>query len=203
MKKADGYLAIITFVITLMFGVEVGILTGISLSVVAIMYRISRPNVAILGNLPGTRSFRDITLHEEAEEIEGILILRVDASFMFANADFLKDVILSQSNTAKSDIKAVIIDASSVNDLDTTAIQALYAVVDILERRNVDLYFTGVHGAVVGLVQKSGLIEKLGQDHFLLSPFRAVQQIQNSEDVDASGDGALEEDSPSLGKAYS
>ncbi len=199
MKKADGYLAIITFVITLIFGVEVGILTGISLSVVAIMYRISRPNVAILGNLPGTRSFRDITLHPEAEEIEGILILRVDASFMFANADFLKDVILSQSDTAKSDIKAVIIDASSVNDLDTTAIQAIYAVVDILERRNVELYFTGVHGAVVSVVKKSGLIEKLGKDHFLLSPFRAVRHIQKIEDdLETSGDGALEEDSPSV-----
>lgn len=198
MKKIDGYLALITFTVTLAFGLEAGILTGITSSVVAIMYRISRPNVAILGNLPGTRSFRDITLHQEAEEIEGILILRVDASFMYANADFLKDLILSHSNAAGANIHAVIIDASSVNDLDTTAVQALFAVVEILERRNVDLYFTGVHGAVVGVLKKSGLIEKLGKDHFLLSPFRAVEHIRKNQNLEPSGDGSVEEDSPSI-----
>ena len=180
MKRMDGHLALLTFVVTLIFGLQAGILFGITASVVAIMYRISRPNVAILGNLPGTRSYRDIELFDEARLIEGILILRVDASFMYANADFLKVLILHRCDLEQSAIHSVIIDASSVNDLDTTAVEALFSIVDHLKDRNIQLYITGVHGAVVGVLERSGLNDYLGEDHLFLSPHRAVQHIQRS-----------------------
>lgn len=196
MKKIDGYLALMTFGTTLAFGLEAGILTGITASVVAIMYRISRPNVAVLGNLPGTRSYRDTKLRNDAEEIEGILILRVAASFSYANADFLRELILTKSDPTTSNIRAVVIDASSVNDLDTTAVEALFNVVEILERRNVDLYFTGVHGSVDTVLKKSGLEKRLGKDRFWLSPHRAVLYIQGR--IDEAGDGSVSKDSASV-----
>ena len=198
-KKIDGYLAIITFLATLVFGLEAGILTGITASIVAIMYRISRPNVAILGNIPGTRSFRDITYRSDVIQIEGILILRVDASFSYANADFLKELILSKSDPATSDITSVIIDASSVNDLDTTAVEALFTVVEILEKRNVSLFFTGIHGTVDAVMKQSGLQTRLGDEHFLLSPFRAVEYIRDKQKRENSGDGSTSENPFTLG----
>ena len=198
MKKVDGYLALITFVVTLIFGLEAGIITGITASVIAIMYRISRPNVAILGNIPGTRSFRDITLHDDVSQIDGILILRVDASFSYANADFLKDLILTQSDPATSNISSVIVDTSSVNDLDTTAVQALFTVVEELEKRKVDLFFTGIHGSVDGVMKLSGLEDRLGKDHFLLSPYRAVEYIKSRDALSPSGDGATSESNSSV-----
>ena len=180
MKRRDGHLALSTFVVTFIFGLQAGILFGIVASVVAIMYRISRPNVAILGNLPGTRSYRDIEVFDEARLIEGILILRVDASFMYANAGFLKDLILERCDLENNDIHSVIIDASTVNDLDTTGVEALFTIVDRLAEREIDLYITGVHGAVSGVLQRSGLEKRLGPTRLFLSPHRAVQHIQRS-----------------------
>jgi SulP family sulfate permease len=88
-----------TFIVTQLLGLQTGNLIGMTASVIAIMYRISRPNVAILGNLPGTRSYRDVEVFDEAKLIAGILILRVDASFSYANADYLKEFILRRAGS--------------------------------------------------------------------------------------------------------
>ncbi len=181
-KKIDGGIAILTFLATLVIGIEEGVLIGIAASVTAIMYRISRPNVAVLGHLPGTRSFRDIRRNPNAEVFEGILILRVDASFSFANAEFLQDLILEESAPDDHDIRAVVIDASSINDLDTTAATVLATVTRTLKERGLELYFGGVKGRVRDVMSRCGFEELLGDEHFFLSPHRAVISILRSWD---------------------
>ena len=187
-KRTDGLIAWTTFIVTLLAGLQIGILFGIAASVVAVMYRISNPNVAILGNLPGTRSYRDISVTEEAQEVPGVLILRIDASFNYANAEFLRDLILSKCNDPNTDIEAVVIDASSVNDLDTTAVGILYTVIEKLENKGIDLYFTGVHGSTVAVMNRSGLFEHLGPDRFFLSPHRAISFIKSDNPVSGKPD---------------
>ncbi|NBC16351.1 MAG: sulfate permease [Bacteroidetes bacterium] len=176
-KRVDGGIALLTFTVTLVVGIQEGVLTGIAASVVAVMYRISRPNVAVLGHLPGTRSFRDVRRHESAGRIEGILMLRVDASFSFANSEFLKDLILQKSQAADHSIRAVIIDASSINDLDTTAAGVLTAVSENLKKRGVELYFGGMKEPVMKTMRRTDLYDVLGEDHFYLSPHRAVKHL--------------------------
>ncbi len=180
-KRIDGALAILTFLATLLIGIQAGILLGVTASVVAIMYRISRPNVAVLGHLPGTRSFGDVERNPEARPLDGILMLRVDASFSFANADLVRDLILEKSQVEGA-LRAVIIDASSMNDLDMTAVAMLTSVAATLQERGIDLYFGGVKGPVRDVMRRSGLTEQLGADHFFLSPHRAVKRV-----LEASG----------------
>ena len=177
-KKSEGHLAVMTFFVTLGFGLQAGILVGLFASVAIILYRMSRPNVAFLGNLPGTRSYRDVRIHEDAAEVDGVLILRVDASFLYANADFLKDLILKKCHLEENEIHSVIIDASSVNDIDTTALEALFTIVKELQTRGIQLYFAGVHSHVVGILERSGLKGYVGPHRFFLSPHRAVQYIE-------------------------
>ena len=176
-KRIDGGLAILTFFATFFIGILQGILIGVVASVVAVMYRISRPNIAVLGHLPGTRSFRDIRRFPNAQPIEDILILRVDASFSFVNAEYLKDFILQKSQAEDAPVRAVVIDASTMNDLDMTAVGVLMFVAEALREREVDLYISGVKGVSRDVVQRSGLIDAVGEDHFFLSPHRAVMHI--------------------------
>jgi SulP family sulfate permease len=176
-KAVDGGIAILTFAVTILVGIQEGVLIGIAASVVAIMYRISRPNVAILGHLPGTRSFRDIGRNPSAEMIEGVLMLRIDASFSFANAEFLQDLLLKRSQDDDHAIRAVVIDASTINDLDTTAASVLASVIETLKDRGVQMYFGGVKGRVRDVMNRYGIIKLLGEDHLYLSPHRAVVHI--------------------------
>ncbi|MFO7916438.1 MAG: sulfate permease, partial [Candidatus Krumholzibacteriales bacterium] len=131
-KRSDGLIALSTFIITLVIGIQEGILIGIAVSLLALLYRESYPNVAELGHLLGTRSFKDLNRFAEADKIEKIMILRIDASFSFTNAEFFKDYILSKSLSSEEEVEAVIIDGSAINDLDTTALDALRSVIETL-----------------------------------------------------------------------
>jgi SulP family sulfate permease len=177
-KAIDGLLAGVTLAATLVVGLREGLLIGVVASVIAIMYRISKPNVAILGRLPGTRSFRSLQRHPEAEEHEEVLIIRIDASFSFANADFLRDLLLDGDGPVGVETQAIIIDASSVNDLDTTAVGVLQFVADTLKTRDIELLLAGVKGPVEDTLRLSGLYDHLGADHFFLSPHRALDWFQ-------------------------
>lgn len=174
-KAADGIIALLTFTATLILGIHQGILIGIGLSVIAIMYRISRPNIAVLGLLPETRSFRDIANHPTAIQFEGILVIRVDASFSFANADRVRDRIIAAAR--KSTARCVILDATTINDLDSTALAMLQDTQRILADDNVDLIVAGAHQNVIDILQSSGLWEEMGPDAFHLSPWRALVHV--------------------------
>ncbi len=173
-KRVDGLLAGVTLAGTLAFGLREGLLIGVAASVVAIMYRISRPNVAILGKLPGTRSFRSVKRYPQAEAHEDVLVIRIDASFSFANADFLRDLLLEGDGPVGDETRAIIIDASSINDLDTTAVGVLQFVGDTLNRRGVKLFLAGVKGPVEDTLRLAGLYDHFGEEAFFLSPHRAL-----------------------------
>jgi len=186
-KERDGMIALFTAACTLFIGIQEGILLGIGASVTAVLYRISRPNVAELGHVPGTRLFRDLDRFDQAERIKGVLVLRVDASFSFANAEYFKDFIL-ESERGGRDIRAVVIDGTSINDLDTTAVEALHSVIETLDDRGIELYFTGLIGPVREVVVRSGLFEKLGGEHFHMGPHDAVVYILETWDAADEGE---------------
>ena len=174
-KAIDGMIALLTFFATLTLGIEQGILAGIGLSVIAIMYRIGRPNVALLGHLPGSRSFRDVQNHEHAFQFEGIVIIRIDASFSFANADLLQDVILDHVKTNAA--RAVILDASSVNDLDTTALATLVEINRILREQGTLFYIASLRQKSLDMLESCGAKNDIGPDHFFLSTHRALLHV--------------------------
>ena len=84
-KSSDFIAWVATFLSTLIFGVQIGIGTGIFTSMALIMIRQARPNHAMLGRLPGTKIFRDIRRYPEAQCVPGLAIFRFDASLNFAN----------------------------------------------------------------------------------------------------------------------
>lgn len=174
-KAADGIIALLTFLATLVLGIHQGILTGIGLSVIAIMYRISRPNIAILGLLPDSRSFRDVVNHPAAIQFEGVIIMRVDASFSFANADRVRDRIIASAREGQA--RAVILDATTINDLDSTALAMLQDTWRILAKADIELVVAGAHQQFIDVAQASGLWAEMGPDAFFLSPWRALIHV--------------------------
>ncbi|HMB92598.1 MAG TPA: sulfate permease, partial [Rhodothermales bacterium] len=184
-KRMDGGIAALTFLVTLFVGIQEGVLTGVTASVVAIMYRISRPHVAELGYVREAEVFRDINRHAEAEALDGILLLRVDASFSFANADFIRDLLLKYTQN-DANVEAVILDARSINDLDTTAAATLISVAETLRERGVALYFGGVKEPVQDTMRKSDVYAHLGKDYFFSTPEAAARHILQQRKIDAS-----------------
>jgi SulP family sulfate permease len=82
----------------------------------------------------------------------------------------------------------VVIDGTSINDLDTTAVEALHSVIETLDDRGIELYFTGLIGPVREVVVRSGLFEKLGGEHFHMGPHDAVVYILETWDAADEGE---------------
>jgi SulP family sulfate permease len=178
-KRVDGLIGLLTFAATLVIGIQNGVFVGIGASVVAILFRIGRPYIAELGHVAGTQSFADIRRVPGARRIRGLYIVRVHASFGFVNADYVRDHVIGRCD-AHPDVTAVLIDASSFNDLDTTAAGVLQRLVETLSSRGVEVYFAGMVGRVRDVIVGSGLEDAIGADHFFLSLHEAVRSILTS-----------------------
>lgn len=186
-RRSEWWIAVLTFFCTIFIGIQDGILLGIGASMLLMLYKVSRPSVAELGVLPNTHSFKNLTRNPEAERIDDILILRIDASFSFMNAEFFRDFILEKSEEKNKETRFVIIDGSSINILDTTAIDTLVSIIKTLRQWDMDLYLSGLKGPVRDIVDKSGLKDYLGEDHFCRTPHMAVKRILKKMDEGDSG----------------
>lgn len=176
-KRSEGWVAGVTFLSTLVLGIEEGILIGVALAVMVVLAWLSRPNVAELGIVPGTQSYRSREAFGDSREIQGVLVLRVDAGLSFFNAEFLKEYLLAAMEDRERPLRAVVLDGMSVNFLDTTAVAALQDIIQALRDRGVEVYLTGLTRPVREVVRRSGLGDWLGEQRFFMSPHQAVEHL--------------------------
>ena len=177
-KKSEGALLTFTFVGTLVFGVIHGLLLGVIASILLFIGLNTRPHTAILGRLPETNIYRNIRDFPEGECIDGLVVLRIDASLYFANTEFLKAKMREIRVRHGASLKAIILDASAVNDLDSSADTALHQIVADFKRHDIQFYVAGVKGPVRRVMKRSGLYDVLGGDHFFFTIEAAVNRYQ-------------------------
>lgn len=172
--RADFYLLMATFVSTLSFGIMEGIMIGVVLSLGTIIYRTTRPHIAILGRMPNTHIYKNVKRFDKAEIRKDVLILRPDARLYFANIAYLKAKIDYYVNKKGDALKLVIINADSINSIDSSAATMLKDVYEELANENIFFVFSGIKGPVRDIFKTSGLTAKIGEDRFFTTVKRAL-----------------------------
>ncbi len=173
-SRADGAAMAATILLTLIEGVEAGLLAGVGLSIFLHLYRTSKPHVAVVGQLPGTMNFRNVKRHTVVTSPE-ILSLRVDASFYFPNARFIEDYI-NQAVADNPAVRHVILECPAVNTIDASALESLEAVNHRLRDGGITLHLSEVKGPIMDRLKRSHFLEELsGTVH--LTQFDAVSSI--------------------------
>lgn len=183
-----------TFVGTLALGIEEGILLGVVSSLGWFVFRTMRPHTAVLGRLPGDDAvYRNVKRHPSAETLPGVLVLRVDAQLYFGNVAHLKETIANLDAESKAPLRALVLDASAINRLDSSALSALEELAEDYGRRDLELYIAGAKGPVLDVMRRGGLIEELGPDRFHLSISSALREIASRREPEPSAlpDGPL------------
>lgn len=172
--KADFIALFLTFSLTLVVGVEAGLIAGVAASIMLLLYRTSRPHIAVVGQVPGTEHYRNVLRHKVIVQ-SAILGLRVDESLYFANARFLEDTIAAQV-AMRPGLKHVILQCSAINDIDASALESLEIVNTRLIAADVKLHLSEVKGPVQDRLQRSQLLTELSGQVFL-THHQAVQTL--------------------------
>jgi SulP family sulfate permease len=161
--RQDFSMMMTTFFVTLIFGIEYGILVGVILSIFLVIYRTTQPHIAILGNIPGTPAYRNIQRFPKATETEGILIIRMDASLYFGNADYFKSAIRREVRRRDKSLKMVLLDASSFHEIDSSGLHAVTELIEELQEQNIEFYLSGAIGPVRDLLMEAEFSDLIGE----------------------------------------
>lgn len=164
-SRFDFAAMVVTIVLTLLAGVETGILTGVALSLLLHLWRSSRPHVAEIGQVPGTRHYRNILRHDVRRSDE-VLSLRIDESLWFGNARAVEDVI-QRSVAGRPRLKHLVLNCAAVNTIDASALESLELVIHRLADQGIDFHLSEVKGPVMDRLANSALLTHLTGRVFL------------------------------------
>ena len=157
--KTDFAAMLVTIVITLIMGIEPGLIAGVTLSVFLHLYKTSRPHVAVVGQIPGTSSFRNVKRHKVVTDPK-ILSLRVDESLYFPNARYLEDLV-NEKVAANPEVRHVILECPAVNNIDFSALESLEAINNRLKDGGISLHLSEVKGPIMDRLEHTHFLKEL------------------------------------------
>lgn len=175
-RKDEFLLLLLTFGVTLFVGIKEGILLGVLMSLLLLVYRTSKPHIAILGKIKGTDYFKNINrFSKEVELNEEVLILRFDAQLYFGNKDYFKKQLYKEIQKKNHKLRKVILNAESINYLDSSAIHMLKQVITDLKKKKIEFLISGAIGPARDIIFSSGLIELIGRDNLFVKTLDAYE----------------------------
>ncbi|MEE3111363.1 MAG: sulfate permease, partial [Pseudomonadota bacterium] len=155
-SRSDFAAMAVTILLTLVEGIEAGIIGGVTLSIALFLYRTSRPHSALVGRVPDTEHFRNVERHD-VETVSNAALLRIDESLYFANARYLEDTIYNLV-ASRPELEHVVLICSAVNLIDASALESLDAINARLKDSDVKLHLSEVKGPVMDQLKKSDFL---------------------------------------------
>jgi len=174
--RMDEFLLLnFTFLTTLFVGITQGILFGVALSLVLLIYRISNPHFAFLARIKGSSIFKNIErFPSEVEDRDDLIIIRFDAPLFFGNRDFFKKIILEAASKKQKTLKAIILNAESINYIDSSALDTLLEMVRVCKSNNTRFIIAGAIGPARDVLLKKKVRKFIGSKNFFVSIALAV-----------------------------
>jgi len=175
-RRTEFWLAVVTAFGVLTVGILAGILLAVVLSLINVIYHISRPHDALLDDMDamGGTVYRGVNDKETALTEPGLIVYRFDAPLVFANAAFFTERLEDLIANAGEGLKCVVLDAEAISDFDSTAAEALETLDADLERRGVELWIARANAPLRDLLQLTGLTTKIGEGNIYPSVRAAV-----------------------------
>jgi sulfate permease, SulP family len=164
--RLEFALAAIVVLGELTLGVLQGIALGVALALLLLIYRTSHPQGAVLGQLPGTEAYRDVRRHPDAVTFPGLLIWRAGGDLFFASVGHLQEGLKTALATNHPPVRHVLLDAESVNFVDTSACDALLNAIKELQAQEITFAFARVRDEVRELMRLGGIEAMVGSSNF-------------------------------------
>nr|WP_237333019.1 sulfate permease [Zobellella iuensis] len=164
-SRTDFVALALTFLVTLVVNVELGLLAGIAASLLLHLYHSYKPHWAEVGLIAGTEHFRN-RLRHRVELDKSLLCLRVDESLYFANAGQLEDIVATLVSV-RPEVRHLVLQCSAINRIDASALDSLLMINARLQLAGIGFHLAEVKGPVMDRLQQSSLLDSLHGQVFL------------------------------------
>lgn len=183
-RRTDFLIAMVAMVGVLLTTVLTGMLLAVLLSVLFVLYQASRPRIVAVGRMPGFRAgYGDLSRHPDAESIDGLVIVRLDAPLYYFNANVAKAQILALVDAREPTPHGVLIDLAATADLDVTTTDMLFELIGSLHARSIDVALAQVKGTARDRLRRTGLMAEIGEDRVYLSVGSGVADFERRRDA--------------------
>ncbi|MEY2949641.1 MAG: hypothetical protein RLZZ248_842 [Bacteroidota bacterium] len=173
--RRDFLSLIVTFLATLTLGIQDGVMIGVILSLAIIIYRNSRPHVAVLGKLPEADLYRNVLRFKQAIRKKGVLIVRFDAPLYFGNAAYFRKQVEDFYNAEPDPPILFVLDAQGISDMDSSGAMELLELVRWIKNQNTTFRISGAIGPIRDVLEKFGVSLEIGANCFHLNVHSAVE----------------------------
>ncbi len=179
-KKDDFAMLMVTFLVTLSVGIKEGVIIGVVLSLIFLIFRSAKPHIAECEQVTGTDYFKNVNRFDNTIKRNHILVFRFDGQLYFANADYFREKLNSMKEQKGEGLKMIVMNAEAINHIDSTAIQMLEDVIQDLKKDGVLFAIAGAIGPVRDIIFSSGLIDSIGKEMMFAEVSNAVDCVESA-----------------------
>ncbi|EGO00784.1 hypothetical protein SERLA73DRAFT_167030 [Serpula lacrymans var. lacrymans S7.3] len=185
----DLALMFLTFIFSVIWNVEIGIIVSLIISLLLVIRRSSKTRMTILGRIPGTDQWRPISDNPDAEDIPGLLIVRIRESLDFANTAQLKERLRRlelygvepthpSEEPSRQPASVLVFHMADVESCDASAIQTFYELLETYKNRGVGLFVTHLRRVPRDMFERAGIVKLLGNDAFFENVADAMAKVE-------------------------
>ena len=201
-RRDDFWAALVGLVGVLLFDILIGLALAVGLSLLLLIARISRPHWSVLGRTVDTESgeiaYQSLDTQPDASTIPGLVIIRFEADLFFANADVFADDVRTAIRQAETPPRVVLIDAESINDIDTTALDTVSKLTADLRSEGIEMWVARLKTSVAEITERAPDYEAPTTFPSVRAAVQAFQALpEESEDEPARPDDQARDDDPS------
>jgi SulP family sulfate permease len=182
--RDDGITSIITFVTTLAFApnIQNGIITGIILSLVLLLYRMMQPRVAVLG-MHSDGTLRDAHRHDLPPLHPGLGAIRFDGALRFMNVSYFEDALLTLERKSPS-VRYILVKCDGINYLDASGVEMLGSLVSRFKSNGITLGFSSIKKQVHEVMDKTDLSATIGKENIFATDQEAFDKLYEQGVID-------------------
>jgi SulP family sulfate permease len=179
-QRFDFWVAIAAIAGTLLFGVLAGVVIGIGLSLLWLIYVATHPDLPVLGHEAGTQVYRDLSDHPDDEPVPGVVAIRMDGGLFFATSDALEDRLRDVIRSTPS-LTGIVLDCGGINFVDSQGAAKMGDLLDLAQDSEITLRLARLKSAVRATLDRDGVLERVGHDKIHGNVHRAVQAQLHSQ----------------------
>ena len=172
--KNDFIMLIATFVVTLTLGIEIGIVSGMLLSLGAVVYKATRPHIARLAKVPGSTYYKNVKRFKDLEDRPDVLVVRIDGPIYFANIEYIKKKISKWQEDKGTALKLIVLNLESVTSIDSSGAHELEDWINNWKANNINTCITGAKGPIRDTLTTWHITACVGEENVFLDDNTAI-----------------------------